>query len=122
MYSFKLGEYMCPDFISDIKSQGQGTRTQADSSYDVKCTVLDSDTKNTDSILRVKRGLRDTRENKATEVLESEQRAGDMVQCVLSTCKALGLKTSSAKQQPVGTCETTNIRKRFPRRGTRIRH
>lgn len=39
-----------------------------------------------------------------------------MVQCVLSTCKALGLKTSSARQQPVGTCETTNIRKSFPRR------
>lgn len=92
----------------------QGTLTQADSSYDVRCTVLDSDTKNSGrrKILtqhRVRRGLRDTRQNDATEVIESKQRAGDVVQYVLSTCKALGLKTSRAKQQSVGTCETTTL-------------
>lgn len=58
--------------------------------------------------------MRETRENNATEVIESKQRAGDVVQYVLSTCKAQGLKASSANQQSVGTYETTNIRKCFP--------
>lgn len=58
--------------------------------------------------------MRETRENNPTEVIERQQRAGDVVQYVLSTCKAQGLKASSADQPSVGTDETTNIRQCFP--------
>lgn len=58
--------------------------------------------------------MKETRENNATEVIESQQRAGDIVQYVLSTCKAQGLKASSADQPSVATYETTNIRQCSP--------